>query len=282
MKFLDKSDKAHFNYFTELGKIENINGSENVLKLFKQYNETNCIRIKNRIIESHLKLVIKMVNNFVKSSNESIYNDLVNEGNLGLLEAFDNFDVDKGNAFATFASPYIYRNLFNFSNNTMNMVRQPERWSVKSAVSEIAKDLRSKNNDEPSVLEIIEEYNKIPNKQMKLTLFKYNEIYNLYKPAKSFEQPISGTDEKLTLGCVMATEDNQTDENIELIENIKTILTDIEFKIVDLHLGLTSGEEFTFAQIEYRTKYTAARISQLYRSAINKLKDKKEILAQIV
>lgn len=282
MKFVDKSNKAHFNYFKELGNIVDIDGSDKVIELFKEYQKTKSVKIKNRIIESHLKLVVRTVNNFVNQVNDSIYDDLINEGNLGLLEAFEKFDCDNGKtSFATYAGFYIYKNIFNFSNNTTKVVTQQDFWNVKKAIRDIADDLRGKTNDEPSVNDIIDNYNQLPKKAFKLTQFKYNEIFNLSKPVKSFDQPISGTDENLTLSCVIGQEDKQSFDNTEIFEKLKEVLSEKEFTVVDMHLGLTTREALTFQQIGPLIGYTPGRVSQFYSGAIKKLQDRKDILVEL-
>lgn len=105
-EFVDNKEKYDYSingyslYLQELNKIPNLSVEEEH-ELFRQYH-LGDMEAKKRIIEANLKYVIRYA---IKYRNEyTDINDLVQEGNLGLLKAIDSFDPNKGYSFHTYAS----------------------------------------------------------------------------------------------------------------------------------------------------------------------------------
>jgi RNA polymerase sigma factor (sigma-70 family) len=82
---------------------------EQELEIFRDYNARGRPEvIKNRIIKSNLRLVIKIAAGF-KSSPGMDFEDLVGEGNLGLIYSIDRFDPERGSKFSTYCGYWIRR-----------------------------------------------------------------------------------------------------------------------------------------------------------------------------
>ena len=77
---------------------------------FKQRGEMNCRR---RLIEHYQPLVVKALSCW-RGSNESLLMDLVQEGTVGLIEAVENFDPDRGVAFSLYAIHRIRGRMLNY------------------------------------------------------------------------------------------------------------------------------------------------------------------------
>jgi len=69
---------------------------------------------KQELIENHLKLVVKIAHQFRKYAP---IEDLIQEGNLGLIDAVNRFDRTKNNKFSTYASFYIKHKMWKFMRN---------------------------------------------------------------------------------------------------------------------------------------------------------------------
>ena len=77
---------------------------------FKQRGEMDCRR---RLIEQYQPLVVKALSRW-RGSNEALLMDLVQEGTIGLIEAVENFDPDRGVAFSLYAIHRIRGRMLNY------------------------------------------------------------------------------------------------------------------------------------------------------------------------
>ena len=92
------------NYYDDLSKFDGLSEDEAIV-LFSKY-KAGDYKAFNKIIESHLRLVVhfaKMYRNTIEGDNIIGYDDLINEGNLGLIIAASRFDVTKDIKFSYFA-----------------------------------------------------------------------------------------------------------------------------------------------------------------------------------
>ena len=76
------------------------------LHLFQKYQKEQTTKIRNQIMELNFGLVKKEAYHWVNQCNES-FEDLLQVGSIGLIRAIERFDIEKGNAFSSFAIPYI-------------------------------------------------------------------------------------------------------------------------------------------------------------------------------
>ncbi|MFD3157958.1 RNA polymerase sigma factor RpoD/SigA [Haloimpatiens sp. FM7330] len=74
------------------------------IKLFKSINK-NDVNVKNKVIENNLTMVISISKKYRNRGLD--FSDLIQEGNIGLIKAIENFDYKKGVRFSTFAYKYI-------------------------------------------------------------------------------------------------------------------------------------------------------------------------------
>ena len=79
--------------------------------------------LQNRMIEANLRLVVSIAQKF--RSRGVLFNDLIQEGNLGLLRALKRFDFHLGNRFSTYASWWIRHNIFRIIAEQSRVIRLP-------------------------------------------------------------------------------------------------------------------------------------------------------------
>ncbi|UKI58134.1 MAG: sigma-70 family RNA polymerase sigma factor [Clostridium sp.] len=65
------------------------------------------IEARNEIIERNLRFVVNIARQFIKANETLPFPDLIQEGNLGLIEAVDNFDYTLGYRFNTYSAYWI-------------------------------------------------------------------------------------------------------------------------------------------------------------------------------
>lgn len=91
-------------------------------ELFQRINEGD-FEAKEILIESNLKLVIYVAKNYINRGME--LSDLIQEGNIGLIKAVENFDYTKGYKFSTYAVTAIDRSIARAINNKARNIRLP-------------------------------------------------------------------------------------------------------------------------------------------------------------
>lgn len=124
------------------------------LELLQSYQQSGSAEVRNQLVHLHFGLVRKEAHYWVKQSSES-YEDLLQIGCIGLIGAIERFDTSKGNAFSSFALPYIRGEIQHYLRDRTYSVRLPRRWLTLRQLSVgITQDLREKLNRQPTDAEI--------------------------------------------------------------------------------------------------------------------------------
>ena len=98
-------------YVAELKKVKLLTPEEEQ-NLWQGYKEASDLTCRSQLIEHYQPLVFKMVMRW--SSNQAVMMDLVQEGTVGLIEAVENYQPDRGVAFSLFATHRIRGRIENY------------------------------------------------------------------------------------------------------------------------------------------------------------------------
>jgi RNA polymerase primary sigma factor len=122
-------------YLTSLQKIPQLKHAE-LVSLFEKYvagrkqieddvyeRTPEADRIRKKLIESNLRLVVSIAKQY-KVGNISL-EDLIQEGNIGLMKAIERFDHEKGFRFSTYATWWIKQSIGQFLLKNKRMIRLP-------------------------------------------------------------------------------------------------------------------------------------------------------------
>jgi len=114
-------------YIKEISHISILSPDEEH-QLFLQWIKTKDQKIKDKICMHNLKFVIsiaKRYNSTLKTYNVMTLDDLIMEGNIGLINSIDKFDPSKGFKFISFAVWHIRQSIISAIQNKMRMIRLP-------------------------------------------------------------------------------------------------------------------------------------------------------------
>jgi RNA polymerase sigma factor (sigma-70 family) len=100
------------NYLNEIGKFPTPT-QEHYLEYFK----TKSDKVKNFIIEGNLQLVYQQGKKYQKYVDAETFEDVIFEGNLGLIKAVEKFNPNKGYKFSTYAAFWIASSMISFLKN---------------------------------------------------------------------------------------------------------------------------------------------------------------------
>ena len=108
------------NYVSDVINIPTLSKDEEFL-LANEWKETGDKKALNKIISSHLKLVIKIAKGY--SGYGLSISDLIAEGNLGIMQAVQHFDPSIGYRFSTYAAWWIKAKIQEFIYNSWSIVK---------------------------------------------------------------------------------------------------------------------------------------------------------------
>ena len=113
---IPKEQDSYYQYLNEINYRKNLTLEEEQDLGYRILNGDK--EAVNMLVKSNLKLVLQRVKKYACSKIDTL--DLIQEGNMGLMEAARRFDVTKGYRFSTYASwyieAYIKRNLYKIMN----------------------------------------------------------------------------------------------------------------------------------------------------------------------
>ena len=99
------------------------------IELLQQYHQSPSTTLRNGLVEMNLGLVRKEAHHWTRQCQES-FDDLMQIGCIGLIQAIERFDISRGLAFSSFAMPYIRGEIQHYLRDKSNTVRIPRRWST--------------------------------------------------------------------------------------------------------------------------------------------------------
>jgi RNA polymerase primary sigma factor len=254
--------------------------------LFSQYKMTGDKLIKDRLIKSNLRWVISVAKQYTYTKVKLA--DLINEGNIGMIEAIDKFDVSRETSFITFATNYIRLAITSYINDVAVDIPQPaNRFRINRLIKKALLDLKICGNNTPSDYQLVEYYASIK-KQCDpiLSVSLLNEVRNNSKDFVSMHTSVSSSSEDYELIDTFKSskewnadfEMEKTEKTNILNEYLKKHLNERELEIITMSFGLITQLSMTNEEISFRTGYTRERVGQIIKEGVKKLSKNKNIL----
>lgn len=134
------------------------------LSCFENYYSTKDNKYRDLIINSSLRYVVKLAIDLC--TNEEDFNDLISEGNYGLVTAFDKYDYKSNNRFYTYASKWAFKYMMDYYYTNSNVVMPPKNFFI-------SKQLYSRNLSELEKQSEKDDYNNTIDPYL-LNLFNNN------------------------------------------------------------------------------------------------------------
>lgn len=252
----------------------------NKYKVLTSAEETDLIeRMKNGdeearalLIASHQRFVYAVAKRY---GNDDNVLDLVNEGNVGLMQALETFDPTKGNRFLSYAIWYIRREINAYLNNDNLLIRKTNNTKTVYKLSKIKSKFFAEHNRYPDMEEIAEilekEYGvKIKDKTdlLDITTTSIDTCFD-DEDARAFENTPYFTERTSVENEYQGDIDNEY--NSAVSGALMSILTEREQTIIKKAFGIGYGKEFTNAEIGEDLGMSSERVRQLKNGAIKKM-----------
>ena len=169
------------------------------IHLFHQYYQSQKTEIRNQIMELNFGLVQKEAYHWMNQCNES-YEDLLQVGSIGLLRAIERFDLEKGNAFSSFAMPYIRGEIQHYLRDKSCTLRIPRRWlELRQQSIAFVHNFREEHHRQPTNSEIAQ--------YLEVSVKEWQDIKLAYQNRKPLSLDISvnnDVESQMSLGDLVA------------------------------------------------------------------------------
>ena len=272
-------------YYNDIRKYA-VLSQEETTELFKLYqNGTKEDRefAKNKLFKHNAKLVISLARQYC-TVNDNLM-DLIEEGNIGLLNAINKFSLDKASSFQKFALFHIRREINLFKVNYSSIVQQTNRSKTDNNITNIISSFIQRENRMPTDEEILAEYNeKNPTKQITeksdMVSVEYVYIDSLEPINGEFTDSQSFLDySSKTSSCNEYLRKIEGDRHKMMLKSLMVGLTPNEKKAVSLFYGLDDGIETSLSVIGTLMNCTSERARQLCKAAVDKMNKRAEQLS---
>ena len=254
-------------YFKHLGKITQHTDREETARLWKLAKKGDEAA-KNKIIEMNLRLVIPTAKRFLRPGMELM--DLIEEGNLGLLQAIEKFEPKKGFRFSTYAIYWIEQYIRKFIEEQSGSIKIPSHaWGNLKRWFRTWNELKEANGREPSLDEMAA--------ALDLTARQVKSIVETLNAAKGVDSlaAIVHEEEEMTLEDTLSDDGkgNPHDvflqqENSQAIQKSLEDLNDRDRQIIIMRYGLDDNEPKTLGEVAEQLCLSRERVRQIEERAV--------------
>lgn len=264
----DRQDASLGIYFKDVSKQPLIDINEEIA-LTKRIKEGDQSAI-DKLVKANLRFVISVAKQYQNKGLDLV--DLVQEGNMGLIEAARRYDETRGFRFISYAVWWIRQSIMHAISDQCRTVRIPMSQVVyMNKINKATAKFEQEHGRKPSPEEI-EEETKLSSDKISFTLSSTNRAVSLETPFKDEEA-----------GCLLDVLPNENSEDTdgELIQSsvsqeIEALLSKLSYRERDVlrmsfGLGIMPMQN---EEIASRFGVGCERVRQIQHEAISKIKEK--------
>ncbi len=263
---LAQSDSLRL-YLREISRISLLSASKE--SYLAERAEQGSRDARNDLIEANLRLVVSIAKKYVGQGLS--LEDLIGEGNIGLIRAVTKFDYRKGFRFSTYATWWIKQAITRAILEGTRVVRLPvyimeEVMRVKRTTRQLYQEL----GREPTPENISERLGMTPERVSELLIWA-EKVFSLDAPLSEEEENTLGDiiEDQRERGPVEVADQHLLREEIRKVLGQLTVR---ERQVIELRFGLLDDHDHTLEEVGKKLKVTRERVRQIEERAIRKLR----------
>lgn len=226
---------------------------------------------RRRLIRCNLRLVVSMAHKYSGLGLPLI--DLVQEGNIGLMEAVERYDPERGFRFATYAGWWIKQAIRRALSNKGRLVRLPSHVTEELyRLRRASKEIEAQKSRRPTRQELA--------KRLGMSLHKIRRLLRLQqRRVLSLQMPV-GEEGGSELGDLIPDRDTPPMEEIYAQHHLKESVQDVvasqlsprEQEVLRMRFGLDGREGQTLQEIADTLGISRERVRQIESRALRRLR----------
>lgn len=267
-KSITNRDSASLERFlSDISKVQMISAEEEVelARRIKAGDEDAL----NKLVTTNLRFVVSVAKQY---QNQGIgLQDLINEGNLGLIKAAQRFDETRGFKFISYAVWWIRQAILQAIADQSRIVRLPlNQVGVINKIKKETARLEQTLNRLPTTEEIAE--------AIDMPVYKVTEIMKMNNHPQSIDSPIAPNEETRFVDVFVHDNDEKTDTSLmheslsAEISDILDTLPDKENEVLRLFFGIGESHEYTLDEIGDKLDLSRERVRQIKERALKRLR----------